>query len=81
MALFNDYDENGYRINKYGNRSSRTEDNAIVYNMRHKHPQELAKYSDVEIVNLYDDWFWDERHGNNDERFLEFLAELELELP
>lgn len=77
MVGFNDYDENGYRVNKYGNRSSRTEDNAIAYNMRFKHPTELAKYSDVEIVNLYDDWFWDERFGNNDERFLEFLKEHE----
>ena len=74
---FNDYDENGFRINKHGNRTSRTQDDSIIYNMRFKHRNELAKYSDAEVVNLYDDFFWSEFHGDNDERFLEFLKDWE----
>lgn len=63
-SIFNDYDENGYRVNKYGNKSSRTEDSAIVRNMRFKFKEELAPYGDATIVNWYDDFFW---YGPRDE--------------
>lgn len=71
--IFNDYDENGFRTNIAGCRSSVTEDNAIVSNLRFRWPKELEHLSDVALVNEYDkfaisDWF-----GNNDERFLDWI--------
>lgn len=81
--MFNDYDEQGYRINKHGNRSSRVEDKAIAGNMRFKFPTELANVSDVTIINAFDDMYWDENYkdeyGATDEnRFVEYLREMEI---
>lgn len=80
-TIFNTYDENGYRRNINGNRSSRTEDNAIEYNLRVAWGNLVKDMTDSELVNAYDlfsvladdngvDYF-----GNNDERFPEFLRD------
>lgn len=73
--IFNDYDKDGYRTNIVGCRSSRTEDEAIVYNLRHRWNTELANISDVALVNAYDEFAMSEFFGNNDEEFLRFLSE------
>lgn len=73
--IFNSYDENGYRETINGSRSSRTEDEAIVCNLRFRWPQELASFSDVALVNAYDDFAFSEEFGDNDERFLAWLKE------
>jgi len=73
--MFNDYDENGYRTNKNGNRSSRIEDAAIVSNLRFRWPQELAEFNDVALINAYDDFVYSDMWGDNDERFLDWIKD------
>lgn len=73
--IFNDYDEHGYRRNAAGSRSSRTEDNAIVYNLRFRWPTELGEVSDQMLLNAYDTFAMSDWFGGNDERFLEWLSE------
>lgn len=75
VSPFNDYDANGFRINNHGNRSHKTEDEAIISNLRFRWPEQLKEVSDVMLVNLYDDFYWSEYFGYNDERFLEFIKE------
>lgn len=72
---FNDYDENGYRTTINGGRSSRTEDEAIIYNLRYRWPRELANISDARLVNEYDQFALSELWGDNDERFLAWLEQ------
>jgi hypothetical protein len=72
---FNSYDENGYRETITGCKSSKIEDEAIIYNLRFRWEKELAEYSDAQIVNLYDEFALSEMWGDNDERFLEFIKE------
>lgn len=74
---FNDYNKDGYRINRHGNRSSIIEDKAIVYNLRFAHGEAVAHLSDAALVNCYDDFFWSDMHGDNDERFPEFVKDWE----
>ena len=75
--IFNDYDEKGFRTNICGCRSSRTEDDAIAYNLRFRWKKELEEVSDQKLVNAYDEFAMSDMFGDNDERFLEWLAEYE----
>lgn len=72
--IFNDYDANGYRTNCVGCRSSRTEDEAICYNLRHTWGARVAHLSDTELVNEYDRFAMSDMFGNNDERWMEWLG-------
>lgn len=72
--IFNDYDEQGYRTSITGCRSSRIADDNLVYNLRFRWPVELDGFSDAELVNHYDEFALSDWFGNNDERFLEWLA-------
>ena len=76
-APFNDYDDNGYRTNRHGNRSSRIEDEAIISNIRFAHSAAVAHLSDAAVVNAYDDFFWSDMFGDNDARFAEFVKDWE----
>lgn len=71
--IFNDYDDEGYRINKNGNRSSRIADDNLVSNLRFRWREELYHLPDAALVNLYDDFALSEYEGDNDSRFLEFV--------
>lgn len=73
--IFNDYDDNGYRRSVTGCRSSRTEDEAIVYNIRATWGALVADMSDQQIVNEYDEFAMSDMWGNNDERWPEWLAQ------
>lgn len=71
--IFNDYDEDGFRTTRMGNRSHRAADNAIRDNLRFAFPQ-YAEQSDQWLVNQYDEFAASDMFGNNDERFPEFVA-------
>lgn len=73
--IFNNYNEDGFRVTINGHRSSRIADETIVYNLRFKWQVELAEVSDAELVNIYDEFAMTEGFGNNDEGFLPFLKE------
>ena len=73
--IFNDYDENGRRVSATGNRSTKIEDEAIVYNLRTRWRKELEDVTDSQLVNAYDHFALDESFGDNDEHFLEFLRD------
>ncbi len=73
--IFNDYDDQGYRTNIMGCRSSKIADNNLVYNLRHRWPNELKDVSDVALVNVYDEFAMTDAFGNNDENFLAYLKE------
>lgn len=76
--IFNDYDEHGWRMNSNGNKSSRTEDNAIVYNLRFAYKERLKPYSDQQILNTYDLFATSEDFGDDDLWFNNWLtADLE----
>lgn len=45
----------------------------IVYNLRFAFKDRVAHLLDHELVAIYDDFALSDMHGNNDERFLEFL--------
>lgn len=75
--MFNDYDAEGYRTTVTGCRSHKTEDLAIVSNLRSRWPTELRDYSDVYLVNTYDYFAQSDVFGDNDARFLTFLAYME----
>lgn len=75
--IFNDYNENGYRLTINNTRSSRTEDNAILYNVRFAFGDKVAHMSDQALVNAYDEFSMGDIFGDNDERFLEFLKDWE----
>jgi hypothetical protein len=72
-SIFNDYDANGYRTNAAGCRSSRIEDEAIVYNLRSRWPKELEAMSDQALLNTYDQFALSEDFGDNDAKFLEWV--------
>lgn len=73
VPIFNDYDEQGYRRNICGNRSTKIEDEAIVRNLRFRWKDELADTNDQSLVNCYDEFAMSDMFGSNDERFLEFF--------
>lgn len=74
--IFNDYDDSGYRMNVAGCRSSKTEDQSILTNLRGSRFKDLlANCSDQMVVNMYDWWAFDPRFGNNDEFFADFVSE------
>lgn len=73
--IFNDYDEHGRRVSATGNRSTKIEDEAIVYNLRTRWRKELEDLTDSQLVNAYDHFALDESFGDNDEHFLEFLRD------
>lgn len=75
--IFNDYDENGFRVNINGNRTSKIADDNLLYNLRSRWPEELEKFNDVTLVNEYDKFSVTDRFGNNDERFLEWMEDVE----
>lgn len=75
--IFNDYNENGYRVNAAGSRSHMTEDNAIVDNLRRRWTKELEEISDQTLLNAYDTFALSDYFGNNDAQFLEWLSEYE----
>lgn len=79
--IFNDYNEDGYRLNMVGCRSHKTEDNGIRDNIRHKIKyggwDVLTDWSDQKLVNAYDEFAMTDMFGNNDERFLEFCKDYE----
>lgn len=52
--IFNDYNEDGYRLTVTNCRSSRTEDEAIVYNLRFRFKDMIDHISDQMLVNEYD---------------------------
>ena len=70
---FNDYDADGFRINRRGSRTSRIADEAIIRNLRYRWPKELSEISDAELVNEYDDFALSDQWGNNDENFLAWI--------
>jgi len=72
--IFNDYDSQGYRTTINGCRSSKTADESLVHNLRHRWPTELAEYSDQKLVNEYDEFALSDDFGNNDEKFLDWIA-------
>lgn len=74
---FNDYDERGYRTTRRGNRSSRIEDEAILYNLRTRWPKELEHLSDQMLIDTYDDFARSDMFGDNDARFLEWMEDVE----
>jgi len=49
---------------------------AIVYNLRYAFKDKVAHLSDEMLATVYDDFSLSDMHGNNDERFLEFLADV-----
>lgn len=71
--IFNDYDDKGFRRTITGSKSHYTTDNNIVSNLRFRWPKELEAYSDVKLINEYDEFASSDQFGNNDENFLEFL--------
>lgn len=73
--IFNDYNTSGFRVTVTGNRSHRTEDEAIVYNLRFKWAKELEGVSDQVLVNAYDEFAMSEDFGDNDSKFLAYLAD------
>lgn len=75
--IFNDYNAQGYRVTITGSRSSRAEDNAILYNLRFKFGARIALISDQGLVNAYDEFALSDMFGGNDEHFLEFLDNYE----
>lgn len=77
QAPFNDYDDGGFRVNRHGSKSHKTEDIAIINNVRFMFKEKVEHLSDSALVNAYDDFFWSGMHGDNDARFLEFLADWE----
>lgn len=72
--IFNNYDDNGVRTSITGCRSTRIEDEAIVSNLRFRWAKELENYTDAQLVNEYDEFALSELFGDNDERFLQWLA-------
>lgn len=76
MSIFNSYDEKGYRLTITNCRSSKIQDEAIVYNLRFRWPNELSEISDAELVNIYDCFAASDDFGNNDEKFLEYMNAL-----
>lgn len=73
---FNDYDTTGHRVNSQGCSTTRTEDEAILTNLRHRWPEQLAKFSDATIINDYDAFALTNWFGDNDERFLEWMEQI-----
>lgn len=73
--IFNDYDANGYRMTITGARSSRTEDDNLLYNLRFRYGALIAFMSDTQVVNCYDEFASTDMFRDNDARFLEFLWE------
>lgn len=48
---------------------------ALVRNLRSRWSKELEKYTDIELIQVYDDFATSEDWGNNDEKFLEFIKD------
>ena len=71
---FNDYDSAGYRVNHMGCKTSKIEDEAIIDNLRRRWPEQLVDISDATLVNEYDSFALSDQFGDNDERFLAWLA-------
>lgn len=71
--IFNDYDADGWRINAANCRTSRTQDNAIVYNLRFTYKDGLKDISDQQILNSYDLFAVSEDFGDDDIWFKHWL--------
>lgn len=48
----------------------------VVPNLRYRWPKELENYSDRIIALLYEDFYFSEDAGNNDEKFPEWFGML-----
>lgn len=73
--IFNDYDENGYRLTVNNCRSHRVADESLVRNLRFKYGNDLANISDQQIVNSYDYFSVSDDFGDDDlwlEHWLEY---------
>ncbi len=73
--IFNSYDEHGYRQTIVGCRSSRMQDDNLLYNLRTTWKEDLAGYSDSHVINMYDEFAMSDMFGNNDERWLEWVKD------
>jgi hypothetical protein len=71
--IFNSYDMNDQRMTITGCRSTKMQDDAILYNLRHTWGEQVAHLSDAELVNTYDEFAASDWFGNNDERFMEWV--------
>jgi hypothetical protein len=74
---FNDYDENGVRVNIHGSRTTRIADENLLYNLRYRWKTELAEFSDAQLINEYWEFSMSDWFGDNDARFLEWMSEVE----
>ena len=48
-------------------------DDTVCANLRRRWPEELKRFSDLELAAEYSDFSMSELAGNNDERFLEWM--------
>jgi len=48
----------------------------VVYNVRHRWPDDTKQYSDLAIACMYDDFSFSDDFGNNDEKFPSWFAKL-----
>lgn len=49
-------------------------DDTVCANLRHKWPEQLKRFNDLELAAEYYDFSMSELAGNNDERFLEWIV-------
>lgn len=71
--IFNDYDEQGYRLTAAGTRSHKAADANLLVNLRFAFGERVMKYSDQKLVNEYDEFAMSDMYGDNNARFLEWL--------
>lgn len=48
---------------------------ALIDNLRYRWKKELENYGDRQLVGMYNDFFFSDWSGDNDERFLKFVEE------
>lgn len=49
----------------------------IVYNLRYRWKDELIHLTDEELLQIYEDFYFSDLAGNNDQHFLQYLKERE----
>jgi hypothetical protein len=49
-------------------------DQNIINNLRYRWPAECASLSDEELIELYNQFSMSDDHGNNDEKFPDWLS-------